>query len=179
MHPEHVSLSSLLSGFSLLVLALPAPGQPADSLRLEIERAVLRDLLGPDEFHQLQFASHAEYICVASRGEDSREQIPNEALLAPFEESPLQVVSVSECRIEGTLEDYFETEPRPRTVVRHRRSGDPAILYRVGPVEWVHGDSALARAEYRVNPRNGATYECDVRRNGGNWIAECAVRFVS
>lgn len=176
MLPPRVSVISFLA---LLLVVAPAPAQVAPSVREEIVQAVLRELLTSERLQQLRTASYASYICVGLQGEEGREQRPPKEFLKPFDGTSPPVVSVAECRIEGSIESYLEAEPQPETVVHHKRDGDPAILYRIGPIGWVRGDSSLARAEYQVNPLHGATYECDVRRTGERWNADCAVRFVS
>lgn len=174
MHPWRSPLSALLA---LFVMAAPVPGQPADSVRLDIERAVLRELLTSNRHQMLRRASHANYVCLARRGEDGRGP-PPEALITSFEDNSPPIVSVSECRVMNAVE-FSEADPEPETSTHHRGDGAPAVLYWIGPLEWVRGDSASVRAGYLVHPRHGAQYECDVRRDGNPWAADCAVRSVS
>lgn len=128
MHPWRASPSALLA---LFVVAAPVPGQPADSVRLDIERAVQRDLLTSNRYQMMRSASHADYVCLARRGEDGRGP-PPEALIASFEDNSPPVVSVSECRVMNAVE-FSEADPEPETSTRHKGDGAPAILYWVGP----------------------------------------------
>lgn len=173
MHPPRTLLSVLVA---LLLVAAPSPGQPVDSVRLRIERAVLHELLTSDRYQQLRSAPFANYICLARRVEAGRDIPPPKGLLVPFADSSPPLVSVSECQLMNAAQ-YLEAEPEPKTRVHHKEDGGSAILYWIGPLEWVRGDSAFARAGYSVHPLHGADYECDVRRDSGQWTADCTVRF--
>lgn len=175
MQPARTSLAAFLA---LLFLGTPTPAQPADSVRRDIEEAVLQELLTSDRLRELDRTPYADYVCVELSHEGGREVPAPEALLAPFEGSSPAVVPVSECRVLSAAE-FSDAEPVPATSVHHQADGAPAILYRIGPVEWVRGDSASVRARYLVHPRHGEGYACDLRRSSGRWSADCDVRFVS
>lgn len=174
--------ASLLALTASLLVAAPALSQPADSVRRDIEAALLREFLTSDRLRSLSSRPYGDYVCVGLRDETgSRERPPPEPLLAAYEGNSPAVVSVSECRV-MEMARYMEldrADREPVSRIHHEGDGDPAILYRIGPIEWVRGDSAFAWASYYGHPLHSTDFECDVRRKSGRWTADCTARFIS
>ena len=159
-----------ISWGGIMILALmPVVGScgwPAGGLDDEdLQELVLRWAFHAAETNLDPPAAHC--LVVSSRLLDEGED-PDQSFLDRFREDPVPVRPFSACRFEGDTENHVVDD----------FTGQHALLFSVGPVDWDKPGRPKVEVGYLQGSLWGRGWECSLSVDGGHWRVDGCRRVV-